>query len=201
MDFGIVPRTAVAWIMGVILSGCGHMPLTSMVTLAQINFETTDPAALRLAVKLPAAIRPQRDQVRLRLTVRLGGGAEATQDFVLKETSDPNDVAMLREEIETSEHVFAYRLDAAEAARLAAFRDDQKKKQAANGGRRGALTIAVVPETCRTGELAPGRPLFTTYLRTPETGRYVPLARDVDIQTLMPGRDLVSEMPPCGPKG
>jgi hypothetical protein len=179
------------------------MPVTSMVKLARVDFDTTDPAGLRVAVKLPTAIRPLREQVRLRLSVRLASGAGNTQDFQLKEkeTSEPADVLLLREEIDGSTHIFTYRLDAAEANRLAAFRDDLKKKQAASGGRGGAITISIMPETCRSGEVQTGSVLFTTYLRTPETGNYVPLARDVDLQSLMRGRDLLSEMAICGQAG
>jgi hypothetical protein len=175
----------------------------SMVKLSRIDFQTTDPAGLRVAVKLPASIRPQRDKLRLQVTVKFATGAKITQDFVLSESSDAADLAMLREQVDAGTHdldyrFFAYRLDAAEADRLAAFREDLKNKQAA-GDRGGGLTIHVVPEACRTAAIASNPVLFTTYLRTPETGGYVTLAEDVDIRTLVPGRDLVSEMPTCGP--
>jgi hypothetical protein len=194
-------HTIVCCAFGLGLTGCGHMPVTSMVKLARVDFDTTDPAGLRVAVKLPTAIRPLRDQVRLRLSVKLASGVENTQDFQLKEMSDAADVLLSRGEIEAGTHIFAYRLDAVEANRLAAFRDDLKQKQAASGGRSGAITISIVPETCRSGEFQGSSALFTTYLRTPETGNYVPLARDVDVQSLMRGRDLLSEMPICGQAG
>jgi hypothetical protein len=180
-----------------LLAACGHMPVTSMVKLARVDFVATDPAALRAAVKLAAAARPRRDQVRLRLTVRLASGQEDTQDFRLSEVSDPADILSLREEIEPGTHLFAYRLEPAEAARLAAFRDALKKQQTASGGRGGALTISIAPEACRTGELTAGPVLFTTYLRTAETGGYVALARDVDMRSIVRGRDLAAEMPLC----
>ena len=72
-----------------------------------------------------------------------------------------------------------------------------KRKQAERGGRGGALTIAVRPDACRTGALPAGPVRATTYLRTGETGGYVPLARDVDLRTVMAGRDVVAEIPAC----
>jgi hypothetical protein len=184
--------------VAVLLAACGHMPVTSMVKLARVDFTATDPGGLRAAVKLPSAIRPQRDQVRLRLTVRLASGKEDTQDFRLAEISDPADIALLRQEIEAGTHLFAYRLDPAESARLTAFRDSLQRQQAAGGGRGGALTISIAPEVCRSGELPPGAVLFTTYLRTAETGGYVVLTRDVDLRSVARGRDLAAEMPVCG---
>lgn len=200
MDFRASFRWLAGCVAGLLLAACGHVPVASLLKLSRINFQTTDPASLRMAVKLPASIRPQRDRLRLRITVQLPGSADTTQDFVLNEISDPAELALLREEAGPGAHVFAYRLDTSEANRLAAFRDDLLKKKQ-EGSRGGGLKINVVPEACRSGEIASGEVLFTTYLRTPETGGYVTLAEDVDMRTVVPGRDLVSEMPACGPAG
>jgi hypothetical protein len=169
--------------------------------LARVDFVATDPAGLRAAVKLPEAIRPLRDQMRLRLAVTLASGKADTQDFRMTEISDPADVSSLRDEIDAGTHMFAYRLDPGEVARLVTFRDALKQQQMASGGRGGALSISIAPEACRSGELAAGPILFTTYLRTAETGGYVPLARDVDMRGIVRGRDVAAEMPACGRAG
>ena len=174
-------RALACGVAGLLTAACGHMPVTSMVKLAQVDFTATDLSGLRAAVKLPLAIRPLRDEVRLRLTVRLASG-NRTQ----------------RNEIGPGTHIFAYRLEPAETMRLAAFRDALKKQQAASGGRGGALTIAIAPQACRSGELPAGAVLFTTYLRTAETGGYVALARDVDMRSVVRGRDVAAQMPICG---
>jgi hypothetical protein len=162
------------------------MPVTSMVKLARVDFANTDPAQLRAAVKLPRTVRPRPQGVALRISVKLASGHEAFEDFTLREVSQPNDLLDLRQELDADSHIFAYRLDEREVARLAAFRDGLQEKQAARGGKGGALAIAVRPDACRTGELS-GRTLHvTTYLRTMETAGYVPLARDVDLRTLIP---------------
>jgi hypothetical protein len=166
--------------------GCGHMPVTSMVKLARVDFAGTEPGLLRAAVKL------------LRIGVRLASGHEEFQDFLLRETTDAGEMQSLKDEAGADAHVFAFRLDAAEAQRLAAFRDGLKKKQAESGRSGGALTIAVRPDACRTGELPSGPLRVTTYLRTAETGGYVPLARDLDLRTVVAGRDVVAEIPACG---
>lgn len=179
------------------LGGCSHMPVTSMLKLARIDFTNTDPAQLRAAVKLPRLVQPQPQGIALRVGVKLSGGQEEFQDFVLRETSDPKDVLALHRELDVDTHVFAYRLEAPEVARLIAFRDALKKKQTASGGRGGSLSIAVRSQACRSAEL-PDRPItVTTYLRTAETDGYVPLTRDVDLRTIDPQRDLAAAIPPC----
>jgi hypothetical protein len=184
-----------------VLAGCGHMPVTSMVKLARVDFVATDPAGLRAAVKLPRTIRPLRDQVRLRVAVKLASGKEDSQDFRLAEVSDPADLLSLRGEIDGGTHLFAYRLDPAEATRLGAFREALKKQQTTNTGRGGSLTISIATGACRSGELSDGPVLLTTYLRTAETSGYVPLARDVDMRSFAREHDALAELPVCGQAG
>lgn len=180
------------------LAACTHMPVTSMVRLARVDFTNTDPGELRAAVKLPRAVQPRPNGVSLRIGVRLASGHEEVQDFLLREVSDPSDVLTLNRELDRNTHIFAYRVDPAEVARLVAFRDALKRKQDASGGRGGTITIAIRPDACRSADLAQRSVYVTTYLRTPETGSYVPLTRDVDLRTIAAGRDLAAELPLCG---
>lgn len=174
--------------------GCSHMPVTSMVRLARVDFETTDPALLRAAVKLPASVRPRA--VTLRIGVKLAGAAEEVLDFRLVEISDPAELLSLRDEIETGAHIFAYRLEPGEAARLALFREQLKAKQKAAGSRGGSLSINIAAQGCHSGEL-PAKVMLTTYLRTGETKSFVPLTRDVDLRTVDAKRDLATGIPAC----
>jgi hypothetical protein len=184
--------------LAVLLAGCGHMPVTSMIRLARADLTTTDPSQLRAAVKLPRVLRLRPQGVALRIAVRLANGKEDAQEFRLREVSEPNDVLALHHELGPDTHIFAYRLERSEAARLATFRDGLKAKQSASGGRGGAITISVRPDACQAGDLPAGAVLVTTYLRTAETGGYVPLARDLDLRTINPGQDHTAKIPPCG---
>ena len=174
--------------------GCSHMPVTSMVKLARVDFETTEPALLRAAVKLPASVRPRT--VTLRIGVKLTGGSEDTRDFKLTEVSDPTELISMRDEIDAGTHIFAYRLEPAEATRLTLFREQLKAKQKAAGSRGGSLSINIAAQGCHSGEL-PAKVLLTTYLRTGETRNFVPLTRDVDLRTVDSRRDLAAGIPPC----
>ena len=193
--------TASFMVVAVVSGGCGHMPVSSMLTLARVDFAATDPAELRAAIKLPRLIRPQPQGVSLRIAVKLASGEEEARDFTLREIADAQDARARAPEPDADTHVFAYRLEAAEVARLAAFRDALKGKQAASGGRGGTLTISIRPQACRSGELPRGPIPFATYLRTAETGGYVALTRDVDLRTIDPKQDLAAAMPPCGLTG
>ena len=71
------------------MAGCSHMPVTSMVKLARVDFETSDPAQLRAAIKLPRTLRAQPKGVALRIAVQVGRAPEEARDFMLRELPEP----------------------------------------------------------------------------------------------------------------
>jgi len=121
--------------------------------------------------------------------------AAETHEYALREVTDAAELATLAPKGDGATHVLAYRLDQADVVRIAAFRTALMQKKD-TGGRR-AITIAIRPQACTTETLPPGPIYFTTYLRTTETGGYVTLARDVDLRTIVPDRDIAAEIPHC----
>jgi hypothetical protein len=187
-------RFAVLLLLAAALAGCGHMPVTSMLALSRVDFATTDPAQLRAAVKLPRAVRPRT--VAMRILVKLRGGHEEAQDFTLREVIDPRELLALHGKLDPDTHIYAYRFEAADLTRVQAFRAELLRKQGERRG--GSLRIEVRPETCRVGDVS-GQPLrFSSYVRTGETGDYVPLVVDLDVRTLKPDADVAALIPPCG---
>jgi hypothetical protein len=180
------------------ISGCSHMPVTLMVKLARIDFETSDPAQLRAAIKLPRTLRPRPNGVALRIAVQVGRAPEEARDFMLRELPEP---AELTHEAGADSHIFVYRIDDSDLARLKAFRSEliAKKIAGQSSGQKGSISISVRPQACKAGDLPDGPIYFTTYLKTAETKDYVALARDVDLRSIIPNAAIVAEMPRCGP--
>ncbi len=175
------------------LAGCGHVPVTSMVKLARIDFQTTDPARLRVALRLPRALKARAETTVLRVTVRLADGAEESRDFALREV---NEVAELAAEAEEGSAIATFAIAERDIVDVRMFRGALVQKQ--KGASRGGIRITVRPDACRIAPLPAGPVVFSTYLKSAETGSYVPLARDLDLRTLDPNRDLVAMIPPCG---
>ena len=169
------------------------MPVTSMVKLARIDFQTSDPDRLRVAVKLPQALKARIAGTVLRVTVRLANGTTESRDFSLREV---NEADALASEAEPGTAIATFAIAARDITELRMFRSGLIQKQ--HGGAGGAIRIAVRPDACRTGALPDGPVMFSTYLKTAETDGYVPLARDLDLRRIDPNQDLAAQVPPCG---
>jgi len=176
-----------------VLAGCGHMPVTSMIKLAGIDFQSTDLDRLRIAVKLPRALKARAAGTVLRVTVRLANGTEESRDFSLR---DVNEADALASEAEQGNRIFTFAIAVRDVAQLHMFRAALIQKQ--KGGSGGAITIAVRPDACHIEPLPSGPVVFSTYLKTAETDGYVPLARDVDLRRVDSGQDLAAKAPACG---
>lgn len=188
----LLPRSLLV-VLSVAMAGCSHMPVTSMIKLARVDFETSDPAQLRAAIKLPRSLQARPNGVALRISVQVGRTAEESRDFMLRELPEPGE---LTREAGAGSHIFAYRIDDADLARLAAFRAELIAKK--SSGQKGSISISVRPQACKVGELPDGPIYFSTYLRTAETKDYVALARDVDLRSIVPNAAVVAEIPRCG---
>jgi hypothetical protein len=182
----------IGWVF-LAVAGCGHMPVASMVKLAQVDFQATDPEKLRAAVKLPNMLKARAGGSVLRIAVKLANGEEETRDFALAEV---NERAALADEAEPGTELSTFAIAPRDVAELRLFRAALMRRQ--KGGSGGSLTIAVRPDACRTEPLPNGPVLFSTYLKTAETKGYVPLARDVDLRRVDPNRDLAALVPACG---
>ncbi|ACL55548.1 conserved hypothetical protein [Methylobacterium nodulans ORS 2060] len=185
-------RHSVSAVLISALAACGYVPVTSMLKLSAIDFRVTDPRALRAAVELPKAMLPRR--VVLRFIGRINNGPDQTEEFDLEEINDPTvaDVGSVK----ADRRISAYRLTSADANRLTAFRSSLFRQKAEQGGR-GEVNLEVRTEGCRAGPFASGPVLATTYIKTSETGTYVPLMRNFDLRTIDPKRDLVETAPQC----
>jgi len=187
------PLAAAAAVLAVAaLTGCSSVPLTSMVKLARTDLAATDPAALRIAVRLPHGLRPRR--VTLRIAVAVGAD-KREQAFVLTDLDDPAELLSLAGEVTNDTMIYAFRIAPADVLRLVALRDEMTALKAR--GERGSLTLGVGAEACRIGAL-PAKTLITTYLKTERVGDFFPLTRDVDLRKEVPKEAAPERIPLCG---
>ncbi|CAN7380091.1 hypothetical protein LJR090_002952 [Bosea sp. LjRoot90] len=186
-------------LLGCLLAGCGHVPLTSLPKLAKIDIRTTDLAQLRAGISLPADIRPLPGGVTMTIVALPKDGGRHERKVVLEEVRDAAELAKLPTLAAPGRRFTLFRLGAADAARLSAFREEMFAGPQ-NSGNRGSLALGT-DKACRLGELS-GKPItMTGYLRTSETQDYVLLMRDFDLKEAVreidPKVDLATAIPPC----
>jgi hypothetical protein len=186
-------------IMSCVLAGCGHVPLASLPKLSQVDIRTTQLAALRAGISLPAEIRPLPGGITMTMVALPKDGGRHERKVVLEEVSDPKELAQLPSVAAPGRRFTVYRLSEADAARIGAFRQEMFVGPH-NGGNRGSLAL-MAEKACRLGELSGKTIPMTSYLKTSETQNYVLLTRDVDLAGIVraaaPTVDLATAIPPC----
>src|SRR5262245_30809439 len=88
-------RPVLAFGLAALLAGCGSVPLPSLVQLSRINAQTTDLTALRVAVRLPEAIKPRPGGVNMDVVAKVSGEPEQKTTLRLTETRDVVDLSGL----------------------------------------------------------------------------------------------------------
>lgn len=180
-------------------AGCGHVPLTSLPKLSRIDIRTTELSQLRAGISLPADIRPLPGGVTMTIVALPKDGSRHERKAVLEEVHDATELASLPVLAAPGRRFTVFRLSAADAARLDAFREEMFTGPQ-NSGNRGSLALGA-DKACRLGEPSTKPVTMTGYLRTSETRDYVPVLRDFDlteaVRAIDPKVDLAAAIPPC----
>lgn len=162
------------------LAACGTVPLRSLSALSRIDAQTTDLSALRVALRLPASVRPLPRGVSLETVVKIGGEPDRKAAFRLVQIDDLSEMAGLPASTGGT-HFYLFRFVPEDAARFEALRTSVLTQK--QGGKSASIGIGVATkEFCRVGELPPGPILATTFLRTSETRTFVEASRDLDLR-------------------
>jgi len=177
--------------LAAVLAGCSSVPLPSLVQLSRIDGQTTDLAALRVAVRLPTGLKPRAGGVNMDVSMKLGGAPDQKATLSLVETRDPADLSGLPA-VRPGSSIYAYRLAPSDVERLVLMREAQQRQ----GGKGGSLGIAT-KEFCLVGALPSGPLLVTVYLLTSETRSYVVITNDLDLGKEPAVAEELSKLKPC----
>ncbi|MEO0498031.1 MAG: hypothetical protein AAF141_11815 [Pseudomonadota bacterium] len=178
-----------------VLTGCMGTPVTSIPSLARIDFETTDVAQLAVAVRVPKDVRSAPEGAVLTMVISDPDNPQASQTgrFLLQETSASSSDGYLISQRRDESRVLSYRLRQEDIARFRALR---ALRFTANGERRqGSLTAA--PRLCRTADWQASELPVSVYLKTSETGRFVPVLKNRDLRKDLDDETLDVLLPVC----
>jgi hypothetical protein len=185
-------RPCLALSLALVLSvtGCLSVPLGSLVELNRIDFPTTDLAVLRVGIRLPEAIKPRSDGVRMEAVTTIGDEPERKTTFLLVPAQESSAQAGLPTAEPVGFTTSFYRLSDADRQRFETLRAELM--QAKRAGKHGSLGLGIAAtEFCRLRAPPVGPLPTTTYLLTSETKRYVVVTEGYDLRQ---DRDIAKDL-------
>ncbi|MCC2097686.1 MAG: hypothetical protein KDJ29_12385 [Hyphomicrobiales bacterium] len=205
MSFSFPPslaarRSGVLVLIGLLLAGCGHMPVSTMIKLRNFDMLSVDPGELRAAVRLPATLEPQAGGVTLKVSFWPKGGEanKQTVQVVLSEDSRSLGDAALQSYRQAGTRLFAYRVSPEDADRLRAAQADFRRRKA-EGKRRYHGSLSIDARACRRGDLAKGPVYLSTFLNPGRGYGFLPMTVDVDMRRFAKNAAaLLAQLPECG---
>lgn len=133
--------------LGVILcigltAGCANVPLSSLYKLSKFSVLEADPGQIRIAVRGPDAIQPQKGDVRMNLGYDAEDGSFSLADVYLIEViRGDTETPELQDGIEQNESVTLFHLSPTDAQQM---RDTQRRiRQHKDKGGKGTGTLGV----------------------------------------------------------
>ena len=175
------------------LAACGYVVPSTAARLATLDPLTADPAALSVAVVLPAGLRAQPGTALLTIeSVRRDTGETRTLPMVLMETGLAN------VPVPAGATGTAYRLSTADVVRLRALQAEVTGWKAAGVDTGGSLGLGI--GGCGVGEGPAPDAVGSAYIRTQTGAAFLPVIREAGLRDLL-GPALFDAIGPCAGPG
>lgn len=179
------------------MSGCMHIPVSTIYKLATFDVSSADPAVFRAAVRYSSGLDVLPGSAVL--TVTSSGPAsrgKSIDTFVLEEAKESGEIAAIARYRRSGMRIAVYRLNATDVVRvqnlLSEHRDAIKR-----GMPTGAKSIGVAAAACHKAGLPQGPILTSTYLRLDTAGDYMPVIEDLDLRSQLGSEALAKQVLPC----
>ncbi|MEQ1695093.1 MAG: hypothetical protein ABL901_04555 [Hyphomicrobiaceae bacterium] len=181
------------------LSGCMHVPVSTVYKLATFDVVDSDPGVIRAAVRYPQALAVQPGGVVLTITTsgREGGKGKGIETFVLEHATERTELDAIARYRRDGMMVATYRLSGVDTVR-ARHLLAQHKEAVARGERPGSKGIGVAATACHVAGLPSGAILTSTFLKLDGAG-YMPVIEDLDLRSQLSAEDLAAHVRPCVP--
>lgn len=177
-----------------VLQACATVPPATALALRKVDPLTTDVSQIRVAYVGPEVLRVDARKAKLELTAANAAHSETLkQAFALVEVSpaDAPDSGTIA--VPPGMVLRFFKLPPEEAARLEKTRALIAEERKASGGGKGTLSVGA--DGCLEHETTAPLPI-SAYLRTAETGRFVPLFEDMNLRDIVKANKLTLDL--CG---
>ncbi len=179
----------------ILLSACGHTPISSMVKLRNFDPATTDVNQLSVAVDLPHAYRVRKDGVTMTLELKKKDGSETKKEtFILTTSLNSEDKLLLAKISEPGRQIIAYRIRPSDIKRFNALRKftiENRPSKLWEG------SFSVGANACRINNDEPQTLPVTLYLKTSETKSFIPFIVNADLMQQADSNQIREAVPLC----
>ena len=179
----------------ILLSACGHTPISSMVKLRNFDPATTDVNQLSVAVDLPHAYRVREDGVTMTLELKKKDGSETKKEtFILTTSLNSEDKLLLAKISEPGRQIIAYRIRPSDIKRFNALRRftiENRPSKLWEG------SFSVGANACRINNDEPQTLPVTLYLKTSETKSFIPFIVNADLMQQADSNQIREAVPLC----
>ena len=179
----------------ILLSACGHTPISSMVKLRNFDPATTDVNQLSVAVDLPHAYRVREDGVTMTLELKKKDGSETKKEtFILTTSLNSEDKLLLAKISEPGRQIIAYRIRPSDIKRFNALRKftiENRPSKLWEG------SFSVGANACRINNDEPQTLPVPLYLKTSETKSFIPFIVNADLMQQADSNQIREAVPLC----
>lgn len=194
MRFWLAPLAAL--LLSCLTAGCAHVPVSTIYKLWSFDMLSADPAAIRAAVRYPAALSPRAGGAKLTLTMTGGGLLKPdVRMFVLEDATSPADVGGLEPYKRDNYPVRAFRLSDRDVTAVRGLLQELREGKARGESRSGNIGVSI--DACHKGAMPSKAILASTYLKLDKAGGYMTVLEDVDLRREFGDAEIAKHVPAC----
>lgn len=177
------------------LGGCGHVPVTSMYKLSKVDTRTTDIEKLQVAVQIPKAVNVREKGVTMVMSLKKTDNLPKLYErFELEGVVGKIDNAVLMKFQKDDRKILIYQIARADIKRLNRFRKIQAGE---NPDKKREGQISIRTALCRKTDLKRDDIKLSTFLKTSETKKFIPLVLNVKLAKAYPKAEFHTQFPMC----
>jgi len=174
-------RSSIALTILWLLAGCGHVPVPAMIELAQLDPLTVDAREIRVAVRMPVALRAKPDGVEMIFgATRKRPNKKMAETFILAEAENPNLTPALRAAQKPGFHIAVFRIAESDLYRLEAVRARIREWKADKKGETEGV-LSVNASGCWRDQPVEGPVPVSTFLKLDRGSDFFVMTRDIDL--------------------
>ena len=180
------------------LSGCLHVPLEALWRLRKLEMLKIDPANIRIAARIPGWLDARPGTASILLKLKSADGPERELKLALVEAPEEMAATSLAGERRPGSQILAFRIGAADVARLRALQAEAQERKAAHPDSRTDMRLSLDATTCRRAPPPPGEARVDFYLSLGDSDGFFKVYQDIDLRdTFKPDSAFEAATPPC----